>query len=494
MKPSSEKLLYFIKSPDSNLKAVETFLNKRNFDVRSQDDLKEALTQIIDLQPDFVFLAWDHENPRAQQLPTFINQTSAASVIIPFITSNTKEASRKLNICHLNPKLYPPISGPAIERLVLKFQKNSNSTELAETQQLKSKMQVTEDLVKIKSMAMASFESGLIAQTDAVQKKSETDHQVQAKKNLTNSQTAIRQRNSVFKKSAELKLDADSIAELKKSFENQVQKPLENLLQTLDDSSEESPSGNEADQLSSTYGGVIIQKGLLNPEGLGTVIQKNGPPNMPIGSVILENAVNSDKSASVHDFSAYCVSVISEKWCGYLIVTTKARLDFSSIDLAFSEWVRSQLPGLVEFDETDYFQFEGISPDTITRMTAHSDYSEQATILETDFWVSFFCIDPEKMRVILSTDETLIQISTEELPADKELPFNLLLHLPVNQKYLTYTQAQQSLSAEQKKRLMTNKVSHLYTPIENERDYRKFKAEMNIREIYSGLARKFSVV
>lgn len=521
MQSGPKKLLYFIKSADSNLSAVETFLNKRNFDVRSETDMKEALSQIIELQPDFVFLAWDHENTRAQQLPGFINQTSAASVVIPFITNNTKEASRKLNICPLNPKLYPPLSGPAIERLVLKFQKGSQDSPLQYIQQVKSKNQNIDELVKIKSLAMARFDSNT---TESVEK-SDSLGSIESQSSAADfqqSQKNVRRRNSIFKAAQQLKLDNSAIEELKKSFQQQVQEPLENLMQTLSESAEVSTQSQSPDSFINSSGviiqkgvassdgfGTILQKDMSDPNGLGTVLQIDDAVNPPLGNVALleqqstsgygalETRPGTDESTAgtgFTDFSAYCMSMISENWCGYLIITTAVKLDFSAIDLIFFDWVRSKFVNLLEFDESDYFEFKSLSADVLARLTEQSDYSESIQIMNQDLRVSFFPVAPEKMQLLLNEEETLIRMPTEDIPAGQELPFSLHLHLPVNQKYLVYTQAHQALTDEQKKRLLNNKVLNLYTPLENEKEYKRFKAEMNVREIYQLLSRKFSVV
>src|SRR5262245_30436078 len=64
MSSQEKKILFFIKNPADNLKSVETFLNKRNFIVHIEADIKVALGKILELQPHFVFIAWDHTNKK----------------------------------------------------------------------------------------------------------------------------------------------------------------------------------------------------------------------------------------------------------------------------------------------------------------------------------------------------------------------------------------------------------------------------------------------
>ena len=46
--------LFFFKANPSDLKAVEAYLTKRDYEVMSESDFKEALAKIIQFDPDFV--------------------------------------------------------------------------------------------------------------------------------------------------------------------------------------------------------------------------------------------------------------------------------------------------------------------------------------------------------------------------------------------------------------------------------------------------------
>ena len=69
------KTLFFIKSPGSNISAIELYLKKRGFQVFSESDLKTALIAAMKISPDYIFLAWDHTNERIHHLPKIILQS-----------------------------------------------------------------------------------------------------------------------------------------------------------------------------------------------------------------------------------------------------------------------------------------------------------------------------------------------------------------------------------------------------------------------------------
>ena len=145
MSDDSKKVLFFVISPLQNLRTVSAFLSKRNFTVYIETDIRDSLVKIIELQPDFIFLAWDHPDKKITTLPKLLLQASVASVV-PFITTNTNEAIIKFSNDPINPKLFPPISGPAVERLILKSSKQD--IELLSKQNLiKAKLKNKEDLL-----------------------------------------------------------------------------------------------------------------------------------------------------------------------------------------------------------------------------------------------------------------------------------------------------------------------------------------------------------
>ncbi|MBY0554197.1 hypothetical protein K2P97_06690 [bacterium] len=553
MSSEDKKVLLFIKSPSHNLKPLEAFLSKRNFDVHSESDIKNALVKALELQPDFIFLAWDHPNPKISQLPALITQSIMAPVVA-YIMSNTKEATRKLNICPVNYKLYPPISGPAIERLVLK----SGKAAVAEQQritQLRSKTKNQEELTQIRSDLLAHLDENSATPTLSESAAYESEHQQDLNNKMLRNKSIV-ERNDILQRSAKVNLSEEVINELKKSFNDKVKAPLESLLENLDDVSvmENDPMSNGeviiqqgAENLQNlgtivqkglgeaTTLGSTIQKNIINPEGIGNVIQKGTGMGEDFGSIVEKNLSNSHNLGSITEdgttveipdhvekdpraraaylemalkekenkqfkpstnrqLRAYCMSVYSDNWCGYLVISTDANLDFSTIDLVFTEWIKLQFNNLQEIDEYDFFEFKFIDQGFIDELAPKADYFEQVTVRHYTLNVLFFPIDPTKMTLELNDEKNLIQVTTEEIPSDVELSFSLHLHLPENKKYLVYTQVNKALSLDQKKRLIANRVHILFTPVDFEKEYKKFIAEKNVKELYTNMKKKSSVV
>ncbi len=512
MSADTKKVLFFIKSPSQNLRAIEAFLSKRNFIVHSEIEIQTSLERILELGPDFIFLSWDHPNSKMLQLPKLISE-SINAVIVPYVLSNTKESIRKLNICPINPKLYPPVSGPSIERLVLKSTKKVEEQLRLNQSLIKPRKNNTqEELIQVKTNLLADLESdnGFKMNEEealAASNKHEIDSKILRQKSNT-------EKNNILKRSRNLNLSESSISELKNSFENKVQKPLENLLESLDSSSAEVPATettaapDDTQNTPSQKSGIIIQKGFQNPEGLGTTIQKDFQNPEGLGSILQKGAgasenietyipnhgksENGGNLAANNYLKAFCLSVYSDNWCGYLIIATTAKLDFSTIDLVFTDWISSQFTNMQELDELDFFELKTVDQDFLEHLTKNADYTEKVKIKNDELSVSFFPVDPNKMLLELNDEQNLIKVATEDIPHDVALNFSLHLHLPENKKYILYTQINKPLSLEQKKRLIENKIYLMYTPIDHEKEYKKFMAEKNVEEIYKNLTKKLS--
>ena len=91
----ARQVLLFISHQPDDLKIVISFLKKRNFDVHVESDIKGSITNVFEIKPDFIFLAWDHPDKKITMLPKILGQ-SVASVIVPFINKNSKDAIFKI--------------------------------------------------------------------------------------------------------------------------------------------------------------------------------------------------------------------------------------------------------------------------------------------------------------------------------------------------------------------------------------------------------------
>lgn len=112
--------VFILKSQAHSLSQAETFLRNRKWTVHSSTNLKEALAYIIQKQPQYIFISADHPNKKVRVLPKMLQQAFPVRVI-GFNEKNGSDSSRMLTALGLEYNLYSPVSGPAMERIVLKI-------------------------------------------------------------------------------------------------------------------------------------------------------------------------------------------------------------------------------------------------------------------------------------------------------------------------------------------------------------------------------------
>src|SRR5437868_13725870 len=122
------KTMLIIKSPSAALTTVEHFLRNRGWKLYSTSNLKEAMVQLLQNKPTYVLICVDHPNKKVRTLPRILNQAFPVAVIV-FADSQNSASYKLLNEATSDYRVYPPATGPAIERCVNKFLKDRQTRE-----------------------------------------------------------------------------------------------------------------------------------------------------------------------------------------------------------------------------------------------------------------------------------------------------------------------------------------------------------------------------
>lgn len=473
----TSKVLLFITDWPDQLKSVIAFLKKRNYDVHTVSDLKDSVTKIFEIHPQFVFLAWDHNDRKVTTFAKLLGQTTSAP-IIPFINKNTKDSILRFGACPLSPKLYPPLSGPAVERLVLKTgiddrklvrardRSAATAEEVRKAKQLlvDSLNQETHDSIELLADGPPVPDEAVIEILAA--------HNL-PEKDLSTQIGSMNERLNLTKGA----LEQNQIEGFKKNLDDHLKLPLENIL-----------ANQQEDR--AFNGASVAKKSNL-------IIQKGTPSSMKNSTHLIHRGSNTHKTASTHSepqlHSApnfiYCLSLVSEKWCGYFMVSTTTLLDYTQIDLAFADWIKMQM-AVGEIDESQYFELHNLETEEWAEIKRHADFTEQMQIQEHHFEICFLRVLPDDMKIQLSEDKAYICVPTEEIPIDIPLDFSLWLHLPENKKYLLYTAQYSPLEDKQKQRLLLNQVDTLFTSLQHEKFYRYFLLKKNLNAVVSSRPQK----
>lgn len=122
------KSILIIKSKPNAVSTVETFLKNRDWIIRSACSPKEAIQVVLQQKPSFVILAADHPDKKILALTKIIPQALPV-FMMGFVENNKAEAYRFLRELPLQYKINPPITGPAVERMVNKILKDQERGE-----------------------------------------------------------------------------------------------------------------------------------------------------------------------------------------------------------------------------------------------------------------------------------------------------------------------------------------------------------------------------
>ncbi len=121
--PEMRKKVFVIKAKYNGLKLAESFLKNRTWELVSAHDMRVALATLFRHNIDYAMIGVDHPHPHVLKLPDIIAQTIKIPVIL-FAETMTPQAAHMLRTTRHPYLLFPPVSGPAIERMLLKIEKD----------------------------------------------------------------------------------------------------------------------------------------------------------------------------------------------------------------------------------------------------------------------------------------------------------------------------------------------------------------------------------
>lgn len=123
---SIPKTMLILKSQPNALTVVETFLRNRGWKIHSTTNLKEALVQIVSQKPSYVLISVDHANKKVRALPKLLASAFPVATIV-FAENQSSSSYNVLNESSSEYRVYPPVTGPAIERCVNKYLKDQHT-------------------------------------------------------------------------------------------------------------------------------------------------------------------------------------------------------------------------------------------------------------------------------------------------------------------------------------------------------------------------------
>lgn len=522
MEKNEKRTLFFLKSPKHNLTAIESFLKKRDFNVVSISGYKEAVAKVIPLNPEYIFLAWDHPQEAVANLPKLLMQ-SCTSKIIPYINTSDKHQHRKLQSCPYDPKLFPPLSGPGIQRLVAKIEQSAAAAEKASSEQDRKDAN--------KNSMVSSGKKSDMVQIRSTFSQDKSNQGIQNR----NESSLLAEDDSGGAIGDRTRSESNMISG--GSSKNQIQNRNESTLMVEEETDQSMfKEKTRADQLREFQKGLMNLKSKTNPDEISTADEKKKP------EILIQNRLNDheatqelmssglmtsgrltdsqcekinhsylesvqtelldylgsyeDIKASLSDpgtvsmldpQSHYCLVIQSAQWVGYLIISSEIAFERQSLEFILSKWVYENF-GYAENQAEDLVNTSPLFEISIKKIP-YADFAIKVSDLTTVFEynaqkmiLSFYSIAPQYIFLRLHEKFDMIRLNLSELPFEQNLEFDVCLYMPENEKFLTYTKKNSKIQKMHLDRLKEKKVESVFSSYENEVALQKFRAEIQLNQ------------
>ena len=102
---------------------AQQFLSNRDWQVFITTQLKEALQYLITQKPSFFLVSVEHPQTHVENLMRMVMQTYP-TVVIPFAENSNMNSFKLLTQINARYRIFPPVTGPSVERAVNRFLKD----------------------------------------------------------------------------------------------------------------------------------------------------------------------------------------------------------------------------------------------------------------------------------------------------------------------------------------------------------------------------------
>lgn len=124
-----ELSIFFIKVSKMSLLQTESYLRNRHWHPASRANLRESLLYILKNLPKVVFIPADHPNKRLKHLPLILKNTYPCR-IVGYTDSHMPSSMAHIHELGAELAVLPPISGPAVERILHRIQHEWDPVEM----------------------------------------------------------------------------------------------------------------------------------------------------------------------------------------------------------------------------------------------------------------------------------------------------------------------------------------------------------------------------
>jgi hypothetical protein len=412
-----KKLLYVIKAKEKSSAGFESFLLNRDWDVVTTTDLKEALSAVFSRPIHCLLITVEHPNAQCLKLPGIIAQTTKTPVIL-FSEGLTPGGVNILRGSDHPYILAPPVSGPAIERMVLRIEKEATTVERNSIEKISAASTSALDSTVVsqsRDFSEMDFAYLFDSMSDDATSKPNSAEPIRTSGIKEFTHLAPDEEASVLDRAATAALKASSVLSV----------ATDGTLRVLDRQSRVGCLQVE----SSFFTGVLVVA--FPGDRTERVDQEDVVEFMAKFKTQLAGFLNAEGvEASMFEVPEFCLNEVS-----------------------FEEWACADA--------------------TFLRRTVHHD---------GEVGVSFFPHQRNDKPLRQSEDATMSRIGLQEIREDVALPFDVYLYLPVNKKYIRYAAKERFLYDSQRDRLNASGFKDVHIKRDSEKDVTRYRMQIDLND------------
>ena len=449
--------LFILKAKPDGLKAPEDFLLNRKWSINSAVNLKSALTMIMTLKPEYVMISVESPYPNIRMMPALLSQAFPDINIILYAESSSAASLTALREWGSEYTLYPPVSGPSIERMVARIQRDIEREKieqlLAKERSPSVKSAETNSVINIKGSASRARDPVIMDR---------------AKSQLANFLNMT--------EPGEIPGQDVGPAEARPGIKGPT---IVGKAGTTSGSGMQGGPGSSAHTSTSSglsgFRGLRLPSGSMEPTGeKDSLIAKGTQVAISAASRNIE-VQNSEKLSQISNVA--CISVQSKSISGYLIAAYGSD---RKIDKEFLNMLRRRL---VEFMHTtdQTFETESALDLQLTEVQFEGWAVEQAEFLRKsihnghEIAVAFFPPQAPMPELEISASEKMLMMDMDEIVGDAIVDFDLYVYLPTNNKYVLYTRKGERIPSDQRDRLAAKGVRKMHLRRDTKAEVRRYR-------------------
>lgn len=454
-----KKTLFIVKAKTTSLQNAESWLAGKGWSIESTIHIKEALPKILSSNPTYIILCMDHPNTRIRMLPKLFEQAFQRKVI--GYLEHTSPSSLAA-ISGMDYVLYPPVSGTSIDRMTAKLERDRKRKQELDEQRGsgvgKASLGTTDTgVIAIKGGAQQEADSAVVAQ--------------QAKQALM----------QMLGNESPVARDGSSNNEAHTHLSSMTSSQPNSGAATgtgAGSSTSGAKSGASSTMPVATSGGHSHQKN-KSAENLGVTVdhltretkgRENHAPLLEVTQRAIQEVADSTPNTTVHRLQscseAICFFVKSERHRGFVICTIAHNQDPLQ---KLVEMFKSKIDELMkEFDDnfltSQSFEVRLSEVNFDEWTQSQATFSKKFIHQGHECGVAFFELHPPNLELGPSARQDMVKMNLADIYQGRRVPFDVFLHLPINNKYILYNRRGSLFYDNQKTRLLSKGVAnvHLY--------------------------------